>query len=157
MTFPKLLALIRISGTSKAELGRSQLASWSHDNCVPESPWAHSCLWASLKLHRWCSLSGMHLRDATLKETWIPLRIQASCRAPSLAFIRRKNLLRVCVGTACFLAPGQQWYPYLLVEPYIVVILSIRLLVSPITSFFCTVLAHWHAYVCVCVVWVCNK
>lgn len=46
MTLLKLLALIRISGTRKTELGRSRLASSSHDNCIPESLWARSCLWA---------------------------------------------------------------------------------------------------------------
>lgn len=46
MTLLKLLALIRIYGTSKTELGRSRFASRSHDNCVPENPWARSCLWA---------------------------------------------------------------------------------------------------------------
>lgn len=77
----------------------------------------------------------MHLRDATLKEMPVPLRIQTLCRAPSLAFIGRKNLLGVCVYTACFLAPRQVWYTHLSVEPEVAVILSSRLLVSPVTSF----------------------
>lgn len=46
MTLLKLFALIRISGTSKMVLGRSRLASHSHDNQASESPWAHSYPWA---------------------------------------------------------------------------------------------------------------
>lgn len=46
MTLLKLFALIRISGTSKMELGRSWIASHSHDSQVSESPRAHSYPWA---------------------------------------------------------------------------------------------------------------
>jgi len=46
MTLLKLLTLMRVSGTRKTELGRNQLASRSHDSCVPESSWARSSLWA---------------------------------------------------------------------------------------------------------------
>lgn len=151
MTLLKLLALINISGTRKMELGRSQLVSHSHVNCVPEITWPCLCLWA---LPETAQHKMQLVRDASkgrhVKEIRVLLRIQTLCRAPSLVFIRRKNLPGVFVGTACFLAPRQVWYPHLLIDPAVVVISRSSLLLSPVTCTFCTVLAHWHAHVCVC-------
>lgn len=112
MTLLKLLALINISGTRKMELGRSQLVSHSHVNCVPEITWPCLCLWA---LPDTAQHKMQLVRDAPkgrhVKEIRVLLRIQTLCRAPSLVFIRRKNLPGVFVGTACFLAPQASVVP----------------------------------------------
>lgn len=152
MTLLKLLALIRISGTRKTDLGRSRLASSSHDNCIPESLWARSCLWAlpeaaqpKKELVR-NAPEGCHPeRDASPSED--PDVVQSSL--PS--FHRKEKPPRgLCLHS--MLSSPQAGVVHTPVGWARGGCNTEQQAAGLSSNFlFCTVLARWHACVCVCV------